>query len=68
MIVSCAGPCHSERVNLHLGARRFELGEFAVMAIVNRTPDSFYDGGANVRLKVQWLPATSAAATTASPR
>jgi dihydropteroate synthase len=37
-------------VNLHLGARRFEPGEFAVMAIVNRTPDSFYDGGANVRL------------------
>jgi dihydropteroate synthase len=37
-------------VNLGLGARRFEPGEFAVMAIVNRTPDSFYDGGANVRL------------------
>jgi dihydropteroate synthase len=37
-------------VNLRLGARRFEPGEFAVMAIVNRTPDSFYDGGQNVRL------------------
>ena len=30
--------------------RRFGPGEFAVMAIVNRTPDSFYDGGANVEL------------------
>jgi dihydropteroate synthase len=37
-------------VNLRLGARRFRPGEFAVMAIVNRTPDSFYDGGANVQL------------------
>jgi dihydropteroate synthase len=37
-------------VNLRLGARRFQPGEFAVMAIVNRTPDSFYDGGANVQL------------------
>jgi dihydropteroate synthase len=37
-------------VNLRLGARRVLPGEFAVMAIVNRTPDSFYDGGQNVRL------------------
>jgi dihydropteroate synthase len=38
------------RVILRLGTRRFAPGEHAVMAIVNRTPDSFYDGGANVEL------------------
>jgi dihydropteroate synthase len=32
---------------LRLGPRRFRPGEFAVMAIVNRTPDSFFDGGTN---------------------
>jgi len=31
---------------LKLGKREFGAGEFAVMAIVNRTPDSFYDHGA----------------------
>ena len=31
---------------LRLGSRVFGPGEFAVMAIVNRTPDSFYDYGA----------------------
>jgi dihydropteroate synthase len=31
---------------LTLGPRRFGPGEFAIMAIVNRTPDSFYDQGA----------------------
>jgi dihydropteroate synthase len=35
---------------LRLGSRTFGPAEFAVMAIVNRTPDSFYDGGANVEL------------------
>jgi dihydropteroate synthase len=33
-------------VALRLGTRAFAAGEFAVMAIVNRTPDSFYDRGA----------------------
>jgi len=33
-------------VTLRLGTRVFGPGEFAVMAIVNRTPDSFYDRGA----------------------
>ncbi|MGN6686800.1 MAG: dihydropteroate synthase [Actinomycetales bacterium] len=32
--------------SLRLGGRTFEPGETAVMAIVNRTPDSFYDRGA----------------------
>ena len=32
-------------MTLTLGPRRFEAGEFAVMAIVNRTPDSFYAPG-----------------------
>jgi dihydropteroate synthase len=31
---------------LRLGSREFAAGELAVMAIVNRTPDSFYDKGA----------------------
>lgn len=31
---------------LRLGGRTFGPGEYAVMAIVNRTPDSFYDRGA----------------------
>ncbi len=35
---------------LRLGQQEFAAGQFAVMAIVNRTPDSFYDGGANVDL------------------
>ncbi len=35
---------------LRLGSRAFAPGEFAVMAIVNRTPDSFYDGGTNLEL------------------
>src|SRR4051794_5091879 len=30
---------------LRLGRRSFGVGELAVMAIVNRTPDSFFDGG-----------------------
>ncbi|WP_432834666.1 dihydropteroate synthase [Dactylosporangium sp. CA-092794] len=29
-----------------LGARQFAEGEYAVMAIINRTPDSFFDKGA----------------------
>jgi dihydropteroate synthase len=32
--------------NLRLGNRTFPAGQLAVMAIVNRTPDSFYDRGA----------------------
>ncbi len=31
---------------LRLGARTFPPGSFAVMAIINRTPDSFFDKGA----------------------
>jgi dihydropteroate synthase len=31
---------------LRLGARTFAAGELAVMAIINRTPDSFFDRGA----------------------
>jgi dihydropteroate synthase len=38
-------------VTLRLGRHSFAPGEFVVMAIVNRTPDSFYDGGANVELQ-----------------
>jgi dihydropteroate synthase len=35
---------------VRLGSRSFGPDDFAVMAIVNRTPDSFYDAGANVAL------------------
>jgi dihydropteroate synthase len=35
---------------LRLGSRTFAPHEFAVMAIVNRTPDSFYDRGATFAL------------------
>jgi dihydropteroate synthase len=35
---------------LRLGARSFADGELLVMAIVNRTPDSFYDRGATYAL------------------
>jgi dihydropteroate synthase len=41
---------HRYRVNVRLGGRDFPAGEFAVMAIVNRTPDSFYDRGATFDL------------------
>jgi dihydropteroate synthase len=37
-------------VTLTLGPLRLEAGKPAVMAIVNRTPDSFYDGGHNAAL------------------
>jgi dihydropteroate synthase len=37
-------------VTLRLGNRAFASGDFAVMAIVNRTPDSFYDRGATFAL------------------
>jgi dihydropteroate synthase len=43
-------PCQADGVTLTLGPRTFAPGQFAVMAIVNRTPDSFYDGGRNVGL------------------
>jgi dihydropteroate synthase len=37
---------------LKLGAREFGPGEMAIMAIVNRTPDSFYDQGATFGFEV----------------
>jgi dihydropteroate synthase len=36
---------------LRLGRRAFAPGELAVMAIINRTPDSFYDNGATFDLE-----------------
>ena len=36
---------------LRLGRRTFAPGELAVMAIINRTPDSFYDNGATFDLE-----------------
>ncbi|MDT4891029.1 MAG: dihydropteroate synthase [Pseudonocardiales bacterium] len=37
---------------VRLGGRTFGPDDYAVMAIVNRTPDSFYDGGLTLRLDV----------------
>jgi len=34
-------------VPLHLGARTFDDDAFVVMAVINRTPDSFFDRGQN---------------------
>lgn len=39
---------------LRLGPRTFAPGEFAIMAIVNRTPDSFYDKGATFTFDKAW--------------
>jgi dihydropteroate synthase len=39
-------------LTLRLRSRSIAPGEFAVMAIINRTPDSFYDGGRNLDLPV----------------
>jgi len=36
---------------LRLGSRTFERNELAVMAIINRTPDSFYDNGSTFDLE-----------------
>jgi dihydropteroate synthase len=36
-------PCQAEGVTLTLGPCRLADGEYAVMSIVNRTPDSFYE-------------------------
>ncbi len=36
---------------LRLGSRAFGPGDFALMAIINRTPDSFYDNGATFDLE-----------------
>jgi dihydropteroate synthase len=36
----------TERPRLRLGKRSFERSELVIMAIVNRTPDSFFDKGA----------------------
>ncbi|WP_053203594.1 dihydropteroate synthase [Jiangella muralis] len=39
---------------LRLGRSEFPPGRFAVMAIVNRTPDSFYDQGATFGFEQAW--------------
>jgi dihydropteroate synthase len=39
---------------LRLGRSTFPPGRFAVMAIVNRTPDSFYDQGATFAFEQAW--------------
>ena len=43
-------PCDAGPVPLRLGRRAFADDELVVMAIVNRTPDSFYDRGATYGL------------------
>jgi dihydropteroate synthase len=41
----------SAKDSLRLGSRTFAPGDFALMAIINRTPDSFYDNGATFDLE-----------------
>ena len=47
MVVTLPAPSDT----LRLGQRTFAPAELAVMAIINRTPDSFYDGGATFDLE-----------------
>ena len=45
-----AGPGPAERPRtLRLGTRTWNHGSFAIMAVVNRTPDSFFDRGITVQ-------------------
>ncbi len=39
------GPAGAPRTTLRLGSREFPPGSFGIMAVVNRTPDSFFDRG-----------------------
>ena len=39
---------------LRLGTSTFDAGQFAVMAIINRTPDSFYDKGSTFEFDRAW--------------
>jgi dihydropteroate synthase len=43
-----------DTTDLRLGSATFGPGSFAVMAIVNRTPDSFYDNGATFGFSRAW--------------
>src|SRR5690625_3249312 len=66
MAPSRHGTCHAALVNeasqpprptsaaLRLGPATFAPGAFAVMGIVNRTPDSFYDQGATYAFDQAW--------------
>jgi dihydropteroate synthase len=49
-------------VTLRLGTREFAAEQFVVMAIVNRTPDSFYDCGVNTDLSAAVASAARAVA------
>jgi len=44
----CSLPVH--RRTLRLGQREWPPGSFGIMAVINRTPDSFYDRGATYEL------------------
>ncbi|MCH7232461.1 dihydropteroate synthase [Glycomyces sp. L485] len=50
---------------LKLGRRTFGEGDYAVMAIVNRTPDSFYDSGATFEFDAALAAVASAVANGA---
>lgn len=50
---------------LKLGRRTFGEGEYAVMAILNRTPDSFYDAGATFEFDAALAAAAAAVANGA---
>ncbi|GAB3999258.1 hypothetical protein GCM10029992_27520 [Glycomyces albus] len=50
---------------LKLGRRTFGEGDYAVMAILNRTPDSFYDAGATFEFDAAMAAAAAAVANGA---
>ncbi|WP_026929410.1 dihydropteroate synthase [Glycomyces tenuis] len=50
---------------LKLGRRTFGEGDYAVMAIVNRTPDSFYDAGATFEFDAALAAVANAVASGA---
>jgi dihydropteroate synthase len=57
--VQGAGGCQR---TLRLGARTWEPGSFGIMAVINRTPDSFFDRGATSEFGAALDAASQAAA------
>ena len=58
----CSLPVH--RRTLRLGQREWPPGSFGVMAVINRTPDSFYDRGATYELDAALAAADRAASSS----
>jgi dihydropteroate synthase len=59
----CSLPVHAQ--TLRLGRREWPPGTFGIMAVINRTPDSFYDQGATYELSAALAAADRAVAAGA---